>query len=125
MVLRHISNDIKDRALFLLEIDCRDFRILITKHFFFATSRIWNPFKDARLFPSKPFTAVGRTFDGYCPSRLLVLPSVCLHELRLDGYGYGTVHQQIDILLIGFSLLFDLLPTNENSKLKSTKAVYF
>ena len=25
-------------------------------------------------------------------------------------------HQQIDILLIGFSLLFDLLPTNENSK---------
>ena len=95
MVLRHISNDIKDRALFLLEIDCRDFRILITKHFFFATSRIWNPFKDARL---------------------LVLPSVCLHELRLDGYGYGTVHQQIDILLIGFSLLFDLLPTNENSK---------
>ena len=31
-------------------------------------------------------------------------------------------HQQIDILLIGFSLLFDLLPTNESTKAEKYKS---
>ena len=33
-----------------------------------------------------------------------------------DDEWSSPLHQQIDILLIGFSFLFDLLPTNEKTK---------